>query len=114
MAAAVHAAAGLADLLIAGQIDVSMSAALDGLAARGCKSVLTEGGPSLLAQLTTADLVDELCLTVAPTMVPAPTGRILATSVAAPPIGLELAHVLVGDEALGGYLFLRYARRGDR
>lgn len=114
-AAALGGEAGeVAEVLTAGRADVSMAAALDALAERGHASVLAEGGPSVLAQLAAADLVDELCLTVAPTMVPSPVGRIVAPPMSAAPaeaVPLELVHALVGDDDVGGYLFLRYARR---
>jgi riboflavin biosynthesis pyrimidine reductase len=104
----------VADLVIAGEQEVSMPAALSALGELGITSVLAEGGPSVLAQLAAGDLVDELCLTLAPTMVPAPVDRIVAASANGAAVALELVHVLVGDEDFGGYLFLRYGRRRQR
>ena len=46
------------------------------LADRGLVHVLAEGGPTLLAQLVDADLVDELCLTWSPQLVGGPAGRV--------------------------------------
>lgn len=47
---------------------VDMAAALSQLADRGQRRILCEGGPTLLGQLMAADLVDELSLTIAPTL----------------------------------------------
>ena len=45
-----------------------LSVVLAMLAARGLRRVLCEGGPSLLADLVAADLLDELCLTTSPVL----------------------------------------------
>jgi len=67
-----------------------------------------EGGPNLNAQMLAADLVDEICLTVAPRFVGGSSQRI-----ASGPLALRdpwvLAHVGTDD----GFLFLRYLRRLD-
>ncbi|MEZ0447741.1 dihydrofolate reductase family protein [Cellulomonas sp. ICMP 17802] len=55
---------------------VDPRAAVAALTGRGLVHVLTEGGPTLLAQLTDADLLDELCLTWSPQLVGGPAGRI--------------------------------------
>ncbi len=47
---------------------IDLPLALAALAHRGHRRILTEGGPSLLGQLATADLVDELSLTISPTL----------------------------------------------
>lgn len=44
------------------------AAALPQLAERGLRRILCEGGPTLLGQLAAGDHVDELCLTIAPTL----------------------------------------------
>jgi riboflavin biosynthesis pyrimidine reductase len=59
-------AADLADVIIAGERDVDLAAALGALAERGYARVLAEGGPTLNGQLVAAGLLDELCLTVSP------------------------------------------------
>jgi riboflavin biosynthesis pyrimidine reductase len=59
-------AADLADVIIAGERDVDLAAALGALAERGYARVLAEGGPTLNGQLAAAGLLDELCLTVSP------------------------------------------------
>lgn len=55
-----------ADVLIAGETVVDLTAVMGELAARGMGVVLTEGGPTLLAELVAAGLLDELCLTLTP------------------------------------------------
>ncbi|WP_439427806.1 pyrimidine reductase family protein [Micromonospora sp. LA-10] len=85
---------------------VDLAAGLAELRRRGLNQLLCEGGPHLFGALTAADLVDELCLTVAPLLAGAGPGRITAgeTSV---PRHLPLRHVLA---AADGVLMLRYAR----
>lgn len=67
--------------------------------------VLAEGGPSLNGDLTAADLIDEVLLTVAPTLVGGPAPRIVRGP-GAHPQGLVLDWVLEEE----GVLFLRYLR----
>ena len=55
---------------------VDPRAVVAALAERGLTHVLAEGGPTLLAQLVDADLVDELCLTWSPQLVGGPAGRV--------------------------------------
>jgi riboflavin biosynthesis pyrimidine reductase len=65
------------ELLTAGDDDLDLAAALGLLRGRGLSHLLCEGGPSLLAGLVTADLVDELCVTTSPYVVGGPAGRIV-------------------------------------
>ena len=96
----------VADLVRCGPETVDLAEGLAELRRRGLDQVLCEGGPHLFGALTAADLVDELCLTVAPLLAGAGPGRITAGD-ASPPRELPLRHVLaVGD----GVLMLRYAR----
>jgi riboflavin biosynthesis pyrimidine reductase len=100
-----EALTGVADVVVAGEADVDMRAALDALADRGLRQVECEGGPHLLGWLVAAGLLDELCLTLAPVIAGGTAGRIVAglqTQVADP---MRLLHVLEDD----GYLFLRYS-----
>lgn len=55
-----------AEVVIAGEREITPHAVVELLAARGLRRVLCEGGPRLFGELLTADLVDELCLTTAP------------------------------------------------
>jgi riboflavin biosynthesis pyrimidine reductase len=97
------AAAKAADVIVAGQDKVDLTAALAALADRGLSRVNCEGGPHLLSQVAAAGLLDELTLTVSPTLAGPGAGRIVAgAAFAARP--LTLAQVLTD----GGYLFCRY------
>ncbi|WP_328643943.1 dihydrofolate reductase family protein [Amycolatopsis sp. NBC_00348] len=96
------------EVLRAGDGDVDLALALDLLAGRGLRRVDCEGGPRLFAGLIAADLVDQLCLTVAPLLVAGGAGRIAAGPALAAPRALALASVLVED----GFTLLRYRRGG--
>jgi riboflavin-specific deaminase-like protein len=95
----------VADVLVCGDTRVDLAAALAALHRRGLGQVLCEGGPALFGGLTAADLVDELCLTIAPLLAGPGAGRITAGS-PAPPRSLVLRHGLCAD----GQLLLRYTR----
>ena len=65
------------ELLTAGDADLDLAEALRQLRERGLLHLLCEGGPSLLAGLVAADLVDELCVTTSPYVVGGDAGRIV-------------------------------------
>jgi riboflavin biosynthesis pyrimidine reductase len=88
---------------------LSPAAVLAELGRRGLHRVLCEGGPRLFGDLVAADLVDELCLTVAPVLAAGEAGRIAVGPAGSPPRPLRLAGVLEED----GALLLRYTRTGD-
>jgi len=90
--------AARADLLVAGVQQVDLPAALDTLAARGMTRVLCEGGPRLLGALLAAGRLDELCMTLAPTLVGAAQGMV-ATALDRP-VPLQLLHLVEQDGAL--------------
>jgi riboflavin biosynthesis pyrimidine reductase len=94
----------VADVIVAGERDVDLSAALGALAERGFARVLAEGGPSLNGQLTAAGLLDELCLTLSPLLVGGDAKRILAGAGLGPGLGWRLRSLCEQD----GFLFLRY------
>jgi riboflavin biosynthesis pyrimidine reductase len=76
------------------------------LAERGLYRVLCEGGPLFLGLLIENDLLDELCLSIAPILV----GGIARRLVSGPGqvhINMRRAHVLTDDD---GYLYTRYVR----
>ena len=95
----------VADVVVAGDDLIDVGAAIDALVARGLTRVLCEGGPSLLADVAAAGVLDELCLTVTPRLVGGDARRILHGS----PVDarLRLGHLLEDD----GSLFARYVRR---
>lgn len=91
------------DVIVAGTDRVEPLVALRALRERGVDVVLCEGGPSLLGDLLADDLVDELCLTLAPVVGgdPLPVAVMPGTADVA---RAQLAHVL----RAGNDLFLRY------
>jgi riboflavin biosynthesis pyrimidine reductase len=101
-----EALASVAEVLVCGASVVDLREGLSRLAGAGVQHVLSEGGPHLLGAQVAADLLDELCLTVAPRLAGAGAGRIIAGPLAALQ-DLELGHVLKSD---AGELFLRYRR----
>ncbi|MCB0995629.1 MAG: pyrimidine reductase family protein [Acidimicrobiales bacterium] len=106
-----RALAEVAEVVVAGAERVELSDVIADLRRRDERVVLCEGGPSLNAQLVADDLVDELCLSVAPMLVGGASARVAqgdrsgATPVA--PRHLRLDRVLTADDLL----FLRYVRR---
>ncbi|MFE7134544.1 pyrimidine reductase family protein [Streptomyces sp. NPDC057638] len=76
------------------------------LGGRGLRRQLSEGGPRLLGQFVAAGVLDELCLTVSPTLVAGDAQRIADGPSLPVPERLALASVL--EEA--GFLFTRYRR----
>jgi riboflavin biosynthesis pyrimidine reductase len=100
------ALAGAAEVLVCGETEVDLAAAVSALRDRGLRQLLCEGGPYLLGGLTNADLVDELCLTMSPLLVGPGPGRMTAGPAGAGPHRLGLRHILVEDDLL----LLRYAR----
>lgn len=99
----------VADVIAAGEQTLDLDAALRQLRTAGVASLLCEGGPTLNAALLSGGLVDELCLTVSPTLVGRGGGASIVGAAALPePAGLRLAHVLEED----GFLFLRYLLGG--
>lgn len=88
--------------------DVDPANALEALAERRLLRVLTEGGPGILGLLIDGDLLDELCLTVAPFLVGGKARRI-ATGPGEVLTRMRPAHVLTDDD---GYLYTRYVRLG--
>jgi riboflavin biosynthesis pyrimidine reductase len=103
-AAVLEQAAAVADVLIAGDTEVDLTAAVQALGERGFRNVLAEGGPSLNGALAAAGLLDELCLSLAPRLVSGNAKRIVAGPALVPPPELTLRTACEED----GYLFLRY------
>ena len=65
------------------------------------------GARARVVQLVADDLVDELCLTLAPSLVGGAASRIVNGPAGGRLVPLALERVLTAD----GYLFLRYVRR---
>jgi riboflavin biosynthesis pyrimidine reductase len=70
----------------------------------GVRSLLCEGGPTLLGSLFAAGLVDELFLVLSPVVVGGDWPRTVVGPAFHPPVTLELVHLLEHD----GMLFTRY------
>nr|WP_281387062.1 dihydrofolate reductase family protein [Jiangella mangrovi] len=73
------ALSAVADVVVAGEHDLDVPAAVRALAERGLTRILCEGGPHLLAALVAAGALDELCYTMTPSMVGGVSERMLAT-----------------------------------
>lgn len=96
----------VADVIEAGDDDVDLARALAALHDGGARVVLAEGGPRLNGQLLAADLLDEVFVTVSPTLVGGDGSRLARGEGPGELRRLALVHALVdGDE-----LFLRYRR----
>lgn len=74
---------------------------------RGVGRILCEGGPGLNRGLIAAGLIDELFLTLDPSLSGGDGLRLIKGDVFDPPVRAELRHVLRSD----GELFLRYDLR---
>lgn len=92
------------DVIVTGSSRVDPAAMIEALRARGLRRILCEGGPTLFGDLVAADVVDELCLTVAPTLEAGDAPRI-AHGAAAP-----RAMTLASIHRSGSELLLRYTR----
>ncbi|MBS1673536.1 MAG: pyrimidine reductase family protein [Actinobacteria bacterium] len=106
-----HRFAGLADVCTAAGAEVDGSGAqVDGsaiaaaLRSRGLERTLCEGGPALFGALLQADVVDELCLTMEPTLEAGGAGRIARGATGSR--SMRLMSVLQSEDTL----LLRYAR----
>ena len=103
-AAALKAAAGVAEVVLAGDERVDPAAMVAVLVERGWTRLLTEGGPHLLGQLAAAGVLDELCLSLAPLLASGDAPRIAGGPAATE--RMDLVSLL--EEK--GFLFARYAR----
>jgi len=98
----------LAEVRTHGEGQVDLRAALAGLCADGAGVVVCEGGPSLNAALVAADLVDEWCLTLAPTIAGGDSRRVVHGAPGLEHLqDLELVSLLEQD----GVLLGRWIRR---
>ncbi|GAA4144251.1 pyrimidine reductase family protein [Leifsonia shinshuensis] len=102
-----EALAEVADVVVCGAERVEPGRLVAGLVERGLTRIHCEGGPHLFGDLIAAGAVDELCLTVSPTLEAGVAMRISAGAAPILPVGMRLAHVLQS----GDTLLLRYVRR---
>jgi riboflavin biosynthesis pyrimidine reductase len=68
--------------------------------------VLIEGGPGLFGQFVSAELVDEVCWTIAPVLYAGESPRMAHGKPVVPPTEMRLDNVFYGDRAL----FTRYVK----
>ena len=101
-ATAVASAREVADVRVQPGDRVDLRRAIDELGG----VILTEGGPTLLANLLLDGLLDELCLTIAPIAGGDP-GRIVGDALSGHLVRFALASMVEED----GDVFLRYLRR---
>ena len=103
-------AAKVADVIVAGEETVDLTEAVNALEKRGLGRVLCEGGPHLLGDLKADGLLDELCLSLGPTLAGPGASRIIAGQHSAAQ-RMNLVQVLAADD---GFLFFRYFTREDQ
>jgi riboflavin biosynthesis pyrimidine reductase len=98
--AALRRLAGADRVLVAGEESVEPVDAVAALVARGLGRVLLEGGPDLLGRTQAAGRLDELCLTLSPTLVTGPGPRIAFGPPTSWPV--RAAHLINADDVLLG------------
>ena len=86
-------------VLLAGDDSVDLPTALDALAERGLRHLLCEGGPTLLAAALAVGVVDELALSVVPTLVGGDGTRITSGAALGGADGIPLVPRLLVEEA---------------
>jgi riboflavin-specific deaminase-like protein len=90
-------------MVVAGEARIELATAVRRLRERGLRRLLCEGGPQLATGMLAAGLIDEVCLSLAPTLVGTAHHTRLINDLATP-VGLSLYRVYEDD----GVLFLRY------
>jgi len=93
-----------AEVLVLGDGNVDLTAAVGALRERGLTRILSEGGPTLFGDLGAAGLVDELDLSISPLLAGPGARRISGGELWGVPLGLTLTALLEEDHAL----FARY------
>jgi riboflavin biosynthesis pyrimidine reductase len=93
------------DVIAHGSGEIDWAGVLGSFAERGWLKVNCEGGPTLHGDLIAGDVVDELCLTIAPVLAAGQAPRI-AHSQLPMTVGMTLAHAV----PVGDVLFTRWVR----
>lgn len=93
-----------ADVIGCGEASLDLSAMMSAFAERGWTQVLCEGGPRLFGALLDAQLVDEVCLTLAPRFVGGSAGRIVRGATELDRVA-RLGGIFADPE---GFVFARY------
>lgn len=82
------------------------NAVLNELHQRGGAIVLCEGGPTWNGEMASANLIDEMCVTISPILVGGDSSRLVAGASQAIPTQMHLRHLLTENSLL----FARYTR----
>ena len=99
----------VATVIVAGGNAVDFHSALDQLAQMGLWRVLCEGGPSLLASMSTTGVLDEMCVTTA-SLWSGAAGEAMTSGGMPPlpaPTSMALARLLVDDD---DYIYAHWVR----
>lgn len=97
----------VADVVRTGEEQVDLPELLGLLADQGVRRLLCEGGPSLLADMLAAGVLDEVCLTVVPVLTGGQGRRITGGSALDPAPGFSPAFLALADD---GTLLTRWVR----
>lgn len=98
----------VAEVIEVGVHDVDLGRALRVLGELGARCVVAEGGPTLNGQLIAADLVDELCITTAPTLAGGSSSRPARGAAPPAPRSMRLVRLLTdGRDLLARYVVER-------
>jgi len=90
----------VADVVACGDEQVEPARVVQALCDRGLRQILCEGGPALFGSFIAADAVDELCLTISPSLVGGESVRVSAGPASEAPRPMRLQHLLRSDELL--------------
>lgn len=101
-----RAVAARAELVVAGEAEVDLHAALVALGGHGVGVVTAEGGPHLNGDLLAADLIDEWELTISPRLAGGEAGRASVGPPLAMPLEMRLDRVLQDEH----FLLTRWVR----
>ncbi|MGL5928593.1 MAG: dihydrofolate reductase family protein [Dermatophilaceae bacterium] len=97
--AALRSALGQDAVIVCGDDDVDLVEAVAQLVARGGPGILCEGGPGLLGSAFAAGVVDELALTLAPTVVGGDAARMVSGTLAGAENGIRMTpHLLLEED----------------
>lgn len=92
----------------------TIEAAMHQLKEEGIDRLLVEGGPTLLTQFFEEDLIDELFLTIAPTVIGHDAATLTLTTGHRFPANSLLRFRLISHVAAGDELYLHYRRRMEQ
>ena len=88
--------------------ELTLAGCLEDLYANhGVRTLLSEGGPTLLRALAAEELIDDFIFTVSPLLVAGSAPTLLSGEAFEPPLGLELGNVWRSES----FLFLHYTRQ---